>query len=1116
MSTATVDRRSKFSWRHDDVTWDTEPTKSVIPELVKVGPKGYVHGWIKVGKIDNDSFDISDTPGPIVDKKSGVILGYVGRSNDRDAPVSITHADGTLVSLSEHARYGKYNLVAHHNKAVDAISRDNPVQALNAEERVVASQFENLNRYDSIAGGECHDVALGTFQWALRHGFTKPLVHSHGNHTWVDAEINGHRIVIDPVAVNQGFGKPFTDVASDTAEVRHRPHKTYSSLDGYVAAEGNKINAEWDKSPSEAGDHLADELDSELGPVTLHAGKTEKAAKDLHDPNPVDAEHVYQQLLQNYPPDSVSWVRDIPWIGPIEIPLDRIDWDGKDSWAASHQKKRVKRFVKRIHNGGEDVHPIVGVQVPGDDRVKVIDGHHRALAYQKEGKPAKAYVGFAPSDDSDSPWFQAHLYQKKQGADPANKSEVWLVFGEYGSHGKLKIRLAELVKVGPEGYIHGYICVRPPCGPRYAQAKFDSGKGTVFHGDNDVRVGKMRKNDDGTYSMVHHAGDGKSKLTARYASRKDAAESVALYHNVDVLHREATQSRAAAAVPELAAAKDALAAGDREKAIDHLANAQAKAEDAGDRGLATHIGDTRNAVEHGPQPVHGETVPVPAPAPALELKPVPVPKPAPAPEVPVQHSAPEVPVLHETPSKTGKPFVPVMPKRSVSHTRLNAAEIQAEAQQLAEDGRNIPGIEYYNSPLNSMRSLADRLKSDVSKTGDSEKLYPHEGKLGNELIPADALTNIKWDMDLVDQTLAEGRVPYSSAKPLTREGREYLKKLKARMQALHDKIAAADTSEPFTPGGFTSGMLHEPRGGFEDHLSKKEADELHQLIANTNLQFPKDNPGDREDSSSEVANRMDHLKTKFVESSLKDAGLPDNAAYILSGGTKPTGYADPVQAPNGLGVAGMIGDWTMTGDNAQEVVDMYKRSNAMTEPPAIRVTDFAGARRGSYSEGWVYSDMSPDAVARRNAATDYWVPRAQQHYTDQVMKDVAVKPTVKAVRFVFGSYGNNIMERQSMGMPWSAHDRGMSSWAEPKGARSSQAFVRMFVPDERPPQYGYRGQKITEKPKFVKLTTNAPVSKVAAHWRGEGTLRNGVKALGEVILKDPDMNEKTTVAEYVQ
>ena len=159
-----------------------------------------------------------------------------------------------------------------------------------------------------------------------------------------------------------------------------------------------------------------------VGLVRVSVAELVKNASDLHDPNPVDAEHVRQQLLQNYPPASVAWVSDIPWIGPVEIPLDRIDWDDKDSWAASHQKKHVKRFAKRIHNGGEDVHPIVGVQVPGDDRVKVIDGHHRALAYQKEGKPAKAYVGFAPSNDSDSPWFQAHLYQKKQGADPANKA----------------------------------------------------------------------------------------------------------------------------------------------------------------------------------------------------------------------------------------------------------------------------------------------------------------------------------------------------------------------------------------------------------------------------------------------------------------------------------------------------------------------------------------------------------------------------------------------------------------------------------------------------------------------------------------------------------------------
>lgn len=144
-----------------------------------------------------------------------------------------------------------------------------------------------------------------------------------------------------------------------------------------------------------------------------------KGASDPTDPNPVEAEHVYNQLLGNYPPEAIKWVKKARWIGPVEVPLDRVDTDDADSWAASHQPERVEHFAKKLKKG-EDVNPAVSVQEPGENRIKVIDGHHRYLGSVKAGTKFHTYIGFVDSDGG--PWDETHTYQFHQGADAQNKA----------------------------------------------------------------------------------------------------------------------------------------------------------------------------------------------------------------------------------------------------------------------------------------------------------------------------------------------------------------------------------------------------------------------------------------------------------------------------------------------------------------------------------------------------------------------------------------------------------------------------------------------------------------------------------------------------------------------
>lgn len=151
------------------------------------------------------------------------------------------------------------------------------------------------------------------------------------------------------------------------------------------------------------------------------APSARKAAGDpLASAPQADPETVYRQLARNYRPEGIAWVRDLPWRGPVPVPLDRVDWDHLGTWAAAHDGAHVARFESEI-KAGDDPHPAVMVQVPGSPLLKVIDGHHRSLARRRLGQPVPAYVGLADSDALTAPWFMTHLYQVHSGGDPLNK-----------------------------------------------------------------------------------------------------------------------------------------------------------------------------------------------------------------------------------------------------------------------------------------------------------------------------------------------------------------------------------------------------------------------------------------------------------------------------------------------------------------------------------------------------------------------------------------------------------------------------------------------------------------------------------------------------------------------
>lgn len=132
---------------------------------------------------------------------------------------------------------------------------------------------------------------------------------------------------------------------------------------------------------------------------------------------------VHAVMARNFPEEAIEWVNDARWTMEL-VPLSDVDFADEGSWAAHHQGDRVASFARQIDEG-DSVKPAIMVRVDGEPDLRVVDGHHRALAYRSLNKPVPAFVGVIP--DGDNRWMETHSSQLHQGTDPANKAKKRVV-----------------------------------------------------------------------------------------------------------------------------------------------------------------------------------------------------------------------------------------------------------------------------------------------------------------------------------------------------------------------------------------------------------------------------------------------------------------------------------------------------------------------------------------------------------------------------------------------------------------------------------------------------------------------------------------------------------------
>lgn len=157
---------------------------------------------------------------------------------------------------------------------------------------------------------------------------------------------------------------------------------------------------------------------------------------------------VYDTLSDHYPDKVLDWVKDAAWSDPTEIKLKHIDMARRPGGRDMSKVRSMAREIK----AGKQMKPIYLVDTPSAPPLVIADGYHRALAHQHAGKQTiLAYV--ASVDEEHGPWDRA-------------------------------MHDAKLNKVGPKGYIHGWIFVGAPgAGSRVFHPQHGHGTVAEHRGD---------------------------------------------------------------------------------------------------------------------------------------------------------------------------------------------------------------------------------------------------------------------------------------------------------------------------------------------------------------------------------------------------------------------------------------------------------------------------------------------------------------------------------------------------------------------------------------------------------------------------------------------------------
>jgi hypothetical protein len=127
----------------------------------------------------------------------------------------------------------------------------------------------------------------------------------------------------------------------------------------------------------------------------------------------------FEQEAEDYPAHAIAWMYHAHWMGPVKVPVDHIEPDMK--WMDGADPDHVQEFVER-RKKGRKLKPVILVKTPSNDKLLLVDGHHRYLAEAELGEPVRAFIGTVDSDEG--PWTEMHKYQKNPSAGDGTEAAM--------------------------------------------------------------------------------------------------------------------------------------------------------------------------------------------------------------------------------------------------------------------------------------------------------------------------------------------------------------------------------------------------------------------------------------------------------------------------------------------------------------------------------------------------------------------------------------------------------------------------------------------------------------------------------------------------------------------
>lgn len=238
-------------------------------------------------------------------------------------------------------------------------------------------------------------------------------------------------MVHNPFSGMIGDADDFRAMADQLDENRNNIARIYAARTGKSEAHWTKVmkNTGWYRGQEAIDVGLADEL-TELRvkgkggtaasasavtfDLSVYGGKL--AARASSTPIVVrkdSATRAYEQEAKDYPGTACAWMHHANWKGPVKVQIQ--DIDPEIQWSEGSDPDHVQDFINRIKDG-KKLKPIILVKTPGEDKLQLVDGHHRFLAAAEMKSPIRAYVGTVDSEHG--PWEDMHKFQ-----DPDNKKK---------------------------------------------------------------------------------------------------------------------------------------------------------------------------------------------------------------------------------------------------------------------------------------------------------------------------------------------------------------------------------------------------------------------------------------------------------------------------------------------------------------------------------------------------------------------------------------------------------------------------------------------------------------------------------------------------------------------